>query len=363
MEKPYIPSRILKLTGVTVKDDYRPIEDEADSRLLDGVEDDDSDGAPSQRESLVIDRIPRVFTRLEDWPYRTNLRCWVCDCTFADRPKFVPTYVRVNDGNSLEVGVLGNMCTFNCAQRWIETHLGGRASNEERWRAQDSLCLVYFLFTGLRVSRIKPAPSKTERRQYGGELDDDTFWRRMRELDPVAGLRDHTPGTIVPERDRVRPAIAGFLAKTAGHWSALPAAVAAEANTVWKVCESDSVAIGDVSAPIDAFIDSLLDGSSATVAATKTNAAAAAKKNNAAAAKKNATAAPAKKNAAAAAKKNATAAPAKNTAATKAMTEATTEDNVATVEDILAEIEKSQEEAGIQDDAGIDELLSDLGLI
>jgi len=209
MESVYKPPNILRLTGITLRD-YVPVEDVADARLLDNGTDgraaEPEDPAPES--THPPDKIPRVFTGLDDWPLHTNLRCWQCDFTFDDRPKFVPTHVREAENGGIEFGVLGNMCTFNCAELWIETHLGGRASNEERWRAQDNLCLVYLIFTGRRVSRIKPAPRKTELRHYGGDWDEDTFWRRMRELDPVAGLRDHTPGSVVPERDRVRTALA-----------------------------------------------------------------------------------------------------------------------------------------------------------
>lgn len=280
MERPYVPPKILRLVGVTVAENYHPIEDEADQRLREEA----NDSPPSWREStsdLAADKIPQVFTGLEDWPYQTNLKCWMCDCTFADRPKFVPTFVRVNGDNALEIGVLGNMCTFNCAELWIETHQSGRASNEERWRAQDNLCLVYFLFTGRRTDRIKPAISKTERRQYGGDLDDDTFWQRMRELDPVAGLRDYTPGSIVQERDRVRDAVDSVNAKSMAKMRSTPIATQdkrGERGSVWGVCDvqkpDDSVAIASPDS-LDDFIDSLLDGTADDAAAAEMDDAAA----------------------------------------------------------------------------------------
>ena len=205
METPYQPPNILRLFGITLRD-YVPVEDFADERLLaagvDGRVADPEEPAP---ESIhPPDKIPRVFTGLEDWPHGTNLRCWQCDFTFDDRPKFVPTHVREAENGGIEFGVLGNMCTFNCAELWISIHYAGK--EDQRWRAQDNLCLVYFLFTGRRVARIRPAPHKTELRQYGGELDEDAFWKKMRDLDTLAGLRDHTPGSVVPERDRA-PAV------------------------------------------------------------------------------------------------------------------------------------------------------------
>jgi hypothetical protein len=201
METPYQSPNILRLLGVQLVN-YVPVEDKADERLLTGG---GSEAAapedPPSEGDLPRDKIPRSFSSLEDWPHGTNLRCWQCDFTFSDRPKFVPTSVREGPDGGIEFGVQGNMCTFNCAELWILVNLKG----EERWRAQDDLRLVYFLFTGVRTAHIRPAVPKTELRQYGGELDEETFWKKMRELDPVAGLRDHTPGSIVPERNRVLP--------------------------------------------------------------------------------------------------------------------------------------------------------------
>ena len=198
--RPYARPNILHLTGISFSD-YLPVEDFYDTNLIDGAVDDARAGGEAPDEdSLPPDRIPHRFTSLEEWPLRTNLRCWECDCTFDDRPKFAPTYVREAEMGGLEVGVRGNFCTFNCAELWIEVHFAGKP--DLLWRAQSALCLVYFLFTGYRVSRILPAPDKTERREYGGEWTIDTFWARLRALDPIAGLRDHTPGSVVSERAR-----------------------------------------------------------------------------------------------------------------------------------------------------------------
>jgi hypothetical protein len=233
METPYKPPSILRLTGISLKD-YVPIEDVADSRLLDPGSDGSAFGAPDFDEPAPesvqpFDKIPRLFTGLEDWPYRTNLRCHKCHFTFDDRPKFVPTYVREGESGGIEAGVLGNFCTFNHAELFIEDFYH---KPEERWRAQDNLCLVYFIFTGRRVSRIKPGLPVTELRQYGGDLDEDTFWRKLRELDPVAGLRDHTPGSVVPERERTRAALAFMAGRASIGAAPTPRALAEAPNSL-----------------------------------------------------------------------------------------------------------------------------------
>ena len=244
MEKPYQPPNVLRLFGITLKE-WTPIEDVADKRLLRQAADGHS-GAAAPESDQPYDKVPHHFTRIEEWPLRTNIRCWQCGCTFDDRPKFVPTYVREAENGGIEFGVRGNMCTFNCAELWIQIHYAGKV--DQRWRIQDNLCLVYFLFTGHRATCILPAPHKTELRQYGGELDEEAFWKKMRSLDSFAGLRDHTPGSVVPDRDRtpavpecdrVKIALATLRAQGGFHGRAMIAGAAPDAveqDSVWAAC-------------------------------------------------------------------------------------------------------------------------------
>ena len=45
-------------------------------------------------ERVHYDKVPKVFTTLEAWPRRTNLRCWSCDFNFESRPVFVPMDIK-----------------------------------------------------------------------------------------------------------------------------------------------------------------------------------------------------------------------------------------------------------------------------
>jgi hypothetical protein len=196
METPYKPPRILRLMDVSLSD-YVSVEDHADSNLRSSSVDNDAPGIESD---IPHDKIPHTFTNISDWPYHTNLQCWQCGFTFSDRPKFVPAYVQ-EVGCVAEFGVIGNMCTFNCAELWIRINYANMSS--VRSRAQDNLRLLYYIFTGQRVTNIKPAPCKTKLERYGGSWDTDMFWKKMRELDPIHGITNHTPGSVVPERERI----------------------------------------------------------------------------------------------------------------------------------------------------------------
>ncbi|MEL0212472.1 MAG: hypothetical protein VW891_18155, partial [Novosphingobium sp.] len=213
MDAPIKRPNILHLGGITLND-FVPIEDVFDEKILEVVEKSDQGSG-----TLPFEKIPAVFTSVEEWPFSTNLRCWSCTFTFDGPPCFVPTFVRTGS-DSVEVGVEGNFCTFNCAARYIDDTYPPRAYAVKHWSMRDNLCLVYFYFKGLRVKHIKPAPRKTELIGFGGDLDEEDFWARLRELDPLNGLRDHRPGTVVPERMRpfgvsVWDVCTGVAAKTA----------------------------------------------------------------------------------------------------------------------------------------------------
>ena len=53
---------------------------------------------------------------------KTNLKCWMCDFIFDDPPKFIPTYIKNIADDKIEVGVLGNMCSFACTNKYISTN-------------------------------------------------------------------------------------------------------------------------------------------------------------------------------------------------------------------------------------------------
>jgi hypothetical protein len=150
------------------------------------------------------DKIRRSFTSLDDWPDSTNIKCWACNHSFDNRPVFVPTYIKETD-DGLEIGVKGNMCGFNCAERWIIDRYAH--CREDRWKYQDNLILLHYLFTGYYVASIAPAPSITEHQMYGGDLDHNAFWRKMKELEIKPSLPDPLSTRLSNILSMVRPTV------------------------------------------------------------------------------------------------------------------------------------------------------------
>jgi hypothetical protein len=198
MEQPRPGRTILRLVGISMSD-VCSMEDAADTRFQVGVD----DATPVRQ--MVYDKIPRLFTGLGEWVQHTNLHCWGCGFCFDGRPKFVPTYIREGDGGAMEIGVLGNMCSFACAERWIVTRVGDGRTAAEKWKLQNNLCRLHQIFTGRLPTRIIAAPCITELCSYGGDMDDATFRRTIRTLSPP----DNGPLVTTVQSLVARHAVAG----------------------------------------------------------------------------------------------------------------------------------------------------------
>lgn len=203
MDKRQTPS-VLWLPGVSRAKCQLP-EDIHDARMVEAAGDEEMRRAGAQD---PFDKIPATFTGMATWPESTNLHCWACGFTFDNAPAFVATYVSETE-KGVEMGVRGVMCTFNCAERWIEDEYHGDPVT--LWRMQENLILAYFLTTGILPKKIEAAPRRNNLMQYGGSWTPDEFWERLRALDRRHGLRDHTPNSVISERERMG-VVAGILA-------------------------------------------------------------------------------------------------------------------------------------------------------
>jgi hypothetical protein len=132
-----------------------------------------------------ISKIPGVFTDIEHWPKSTDLKCWTCGLRFNSTPVFIPTYIKTIDitpeSRKTEIVVFGNMCSFNCAELWIETS----CNQERKYGFMNNLLVLFYIYTGKRVDKIKPSPNKTDMISYGGNLTKEEFREEIKKLDPI----------------------------------------------------------------------------------------------------------------------------------------------------------------------------------
>ena len=245
----------LRLSGIMLSD-YVPIDDAADKKFLEDVSQDEV-MIPLSTLVQTHEKIPALFTGLDDWPLSTGLCCWSCGFTFAGRPKFIPTSIQELTGGSdvrITLGVRGNFCTWGCAELWILTYY--KDSYEQRLRLQDNLRHAYFLFTGQRVSQISPAIPITELVSHGGDLSVVAWQQRQRELEPVPRPAAPSVPKVVPRGNSVwylyggTPATATATAPTDAHTvaPAPPAAVPAATVPAATVPAAGAPAAGATSA-------------------------------------------------------------------------------------------------------------------
>lgn len=198
MEKTYKAPNILWLHSVSIND-CALIEDLQDEKIVESalirgrVADDEEDP-----DAISYDRIPKMFTTLEEWPLKTNIKCWDSGLTFDGPPRFIGTHLIETETGDIHMETLGNFMTFNNAAAWIDVMMKGSRQSE----ARDMLMRAYYHMTGERVNYIAPAPPRTKMEEYGGDWSVEKYLEELRKLDPKHGVRDHTPGSVVAERDR-----------------------------------------------------------------------------------------------------------------------------------------------------------------
>ena len=184
---------ILFLSGIQ-KEDYKSIEDKATEKILELATNSDN-----LYEYSIYNKNNIKFLSSDKWPSLTDLHCWYCDFTFGGNSIFIPTYIKECANGSLEFGVRGYMCTFNCAMSIIlSTTARGSA---ERWKYINNLKILYFIKNGCHISDIKPAPCKYNLKKYGGDWTNEKFWEELKNLDTYG--RENESKQIIAEKERV----------------------------------------------------------------------------------------------------------------------------------------------------------------
>ena len=200
-------SNILFLPEIDISE-YKSMEDKIDEKLLELVNVNDN-----LYDYSVYNKTDLKYISNNKWPSPNNLHCWYCDFTFDNESIFIPIYIKECLNGELEFGIRGCMCTFNCAMSIIlSTTQYGSA---ERWKYINNLKILYFIKNGIYISDIKPAPCKYNLKKYGGEWENETFWKELKNLDIYGGLKDHDIKlTALSEKERIKLVFNNFNASS-----------------------------------------------------------------------------------------------------------------------------------------------------
>lgn len=121
----------------------------------------------SHSESQIIthyDKIIPIFTNLDNWPMRTNIKCWFCDLNFKTKPIPIGDRIFADEGVD-KIGVEGIACSFTCAFSYIiDTY---PKTSTERYDRIEILKTLYSKITARDYYHFYKALPKTARIEYG----------------------------------------------------------------------------------------------------------------------------------------------------------------------------------------------------
>lgn len=167
-------SHVLVITGIT-KSDVKTFEEMCDNKFKEQAEDQTNDM------SAAYVSLPKVYTGKNNWPIKSNLKCWQCDCYHTNIPFFIPTYIKEHNDKTLEMGVFGHFCTPNCAVGYLDVYFRNNATWDDKKR------FIHVLYADLferRVDAIFSSPDKTARKEYIGE-DGITHKQYRKKIDNI----------------------------------------------------------------------------------------------------------------------------------------------------------------------------------
>lgn len=182
---------ILFLQGV-FKNDCKKMEDIFQDRLM-------SEHVP-QKDAVVYDKMPAVFTGVKKWPKYTNILCNRCTREFNTFPWFEPQSVdpisigkvgefinpsdKKNKINRQSYSIVpkGVFCSCHC----VVANIFNKTKNlAEQHNKISMLKLVYKLVTGKSIFEILPSPDPTEMVQYGGNISQAEYQKKIDDLESI----------------------------------------------------------------------------------------------------------------------------------------------------------------------------------
>lgn len=161
----------------------------------------------SSHYSKIYEKIPMTFTNLESWPKTTTLLCWNCKRTIKGRPWFEPQSIgpigsrttgefisaknlrrNFNSSDSYCINVKGYFCSPNCVMRNILIY---SRDLSDRLNKISMLLIVYEIFVGVKVYDIQASPLATEMVQYGGNLTEQEYQKKIDDANTASIQREN----------------------------------------------------------------------------------------------------------------------------------------------------------------------------
>lgn len=130
--------------------------------------------------------LPKQFISVDNWPRKSNLKCWSCSLIPTSYPKFIPLYPTKIDGVDI-CDAHGHFCEWSCAARYIHINF-----NENKYDMMKTLEIFAAKFNeqvsihiprSIRTQAISIAPSPTIMKDYRGNdgITEDEYRKKLKQ--------------------------------------------------------------------------------------------------------------------------------------------------------------------------------------
>jgi hypothetical protein len=131
------------------------------------------------KENIIYDKIPLLFTGINTWVKSTNIQCWYCTRSISGMPWTEPQSIEpVELQNAFSLIVKGFFCSVNCVKSYIDLNA---KTPEENNNKTSMLKYLYKIMTNNEILHIQKSPHYTRLLQYGGDLSSSEYQRLIDE--------------------------------------------------------------------------------------------------------------------------------------------------------------------------------------
>jgi hypothetical protein len=172
----FVEPHILFLKGVSLND-IISIEDIFNNEIMEA---DNNDIKSIDNEDTLWDKLPSVFTNLENWPKHTNIRCWYCTLKFKSTPWFIITSINQTSEGKI-MNTKGNFCSCGCLIGFIKKNY----SKREHFDIYHNVLTLYKIITGKKKLNIKESPDIYNLKIYGGNMSIEKYKEELEKVNTL----------------------------------------------------------------------------------------------------------------------------------------------------------------------------------
>ncbi len=175
----FVEPYILFLKGVSLSD-IISIEDIFNQEII------EADSSIEEKEDLkkggldneaLWDKIPSVFTSLDNWHKQTNIRCWYCTLKFKSVPWFIIKSIQQSSEGKV-MSIKGNFCSCGCLMGFVKKNY----SKREHFDIYHNVYSLYTIMTGRKKLTILVSPDIYNLKFYGGPMTIDKYKEELEKI-------------------------------------------------------------------------------------------------------------------------------------------------------------------------------------